>query len=242
VTISRDESRNAGAVGEDPWFADLPFESCFAYLPGGDGPLCEEGRRLCARLKAADRSWLPHLAAQVWLEAIGHGRFARSFGGGVVLVPVPGSAAALRTDGVVARLAWCLKQLGLATEVWPGLRRGHAVRKSAVAPAGERPSVLEHYGSFAVERPSRGDAAGGRYSRVAEPVGAGLRLTLVDDVITRGRTLLAAACRLREAFPDAEIRAFALLRTLGRGEVLRQVLDPCAGEVRWVAGDARRNP
>jgi hypothetical protein len=223
-------------------FTDLPFESCFAYLPTGDGPLCEDGRRLCARLKAADRGWLPHLAAQVWLEAIGHGRFTRSFGPDVVLVPVPGSAPALRTDWVVAHLAWCLKEVGLATEMWPGLRREHAVRKSAVAAAGERPSVLEHYASFAVERPSRGHAAGGRCSRVAELGGAGLRLTLVDDVITRGRTLLAAACRLRDAFPNAEIQAFALLRTLRRGEVLRQVLDPCAGEVRWLDGDARRSP
>lgn len=69
-----------------------------------------------------------------------------------------------------------------------------------------------------------------------------MRLTLVDDVITRGRTLLAAAGMLHEAFPGAEIRAFALVRTLGRGETLHRVLDPCEGEVRWAWGDARRIP
>lgn len=67
-----------------------------------------------------------------------------------------------------------------------------------------------------------------------------LRLTLVDDVVTRGRTLLAAAARLSEVFPAAEIRAFALLRTLGRNERLHGLLDPYEGEVRWIAGDARR--
>ena len=72
--------------------------------------------------------------------------------------------------------------------------------------------------------------------------GAELRLTLVDDVITRGRTLLAAAGRLREAFPEAQVRAFALLRTLAPEESLRRILDPCEGEVRWLSGDARRRP
>ena len=149
-------------------------------------------------------------------------------GSRVVLVPVPGSAPAQGTDWVGERLAWCLREVGLAAEVWPVLRRRHAVRKSAFASAGERPSVLEHYASLAVERAASGEV--------------GLKLTLVDDVITRGRTLLAAAGRLREAFPAAEVRAFALLRTLNRDETLLQVLDPCEGEVRWAAGDARRIP
>lgn len=196
---------------------------------------------MCARLKSADREWLPRLAAQVWLEAIGHSRFAPAFGNSVVLIPVPGSAPTQRTDWVGERLAWCLRQIGLAAEVWPVLQRRHAVRKSAFAAAGERPSVFEHYASFAVERAFSGGPFA-RRSLVGEAAGSGLRLTLVDDVITRGRTLMAAAGRLREAFPAAEIRAFAVLRTLGRDEVLRQVLDPCEGEVRWVAGDARRSP
>jgi hypothetical protein len=213
-------------------FPALPFASCFAYSPEGSGAVCEEGRLLCARLKGADRAWLPRLAARVWSERRGHGRFAAVLGERVLLVPVPGSAPAPQGRWVGESLAWCLKEIGLAAEVWPVLRRRFAVRKSAFAPAGERPSVLEHYASFAIECASlpRG------------PHGTCLRLTLVDDVITRGRTLLAAACRLREAFPGAEVRAFALLRTLARDETLARPLDPCEGEVRWVRGDARRVP
>lgn len=220
----------------------MPFASCFAYLPGGSGPVSEQGRLLRARLKAADKTWLPHFAARVWLEAIGHGHFTLTFGAHVVLVPVPGSRPAQRADWTGERLAWCLKEVGLATEVWPLLRRLYAVRKSAFAAAGERPSVLEHCASFAVDGALRGPAAIGQGPLVKKCRRPELQLTLVDDVITRGRTLLAAAGRLREAFPGAEIRAFALLRTLGPDETLRQILDPCEGEVRWVSGDARRYP
>lgn len=213
----------------------LPFASCFAYSPCGSGLVCEQGRLLCARLKCLDPAWLSRLAADVWLQARARNRFAAVLGRCVVLVPVPGSGLSSGAEWVGERLAWCLRELELAGQVWPVLRRCRAVQKSAFAPAGARPSVLEHYESFAIDRTLDGGPA-------REAVGAGLQLTLVDDVITRGRTVLGAAARLREAFPGAEVRAFALLRTLAREEPLRQVLDPCEGEVRWVRADARRVP
>jgi hypothetical protein len=61
-------------------------------------------------------------------------------------------------------------------------------------------------------------------------------------VITKGRTLLAAAARVREAFPEARVRAFTLLRTLGFIARVDQLLDPCTGEIRWQGGDAHRTP
>jgi orotate phosphoribosyltransferase len=64
---------------------------------------------------------------------------------------------------------------------------------------------------------------------------------LIDDVITRGRTLLAAAARVREALPGAKIRAFALLRTMGFSGI-KNLLEPCRGEIRWMDGDAKRDP
>lgn len=236
ATTSPHEGATVCSAGaEEASFPVLSFSSCFAYLPAGSGAVCEEGRLLCANLKAADPLWLPRLVARVWLEASGHGRFTAAFGGRVVLVPVPGSSAGPHVVWVGERLAWYLKEIGLAAEVWPVLQRRHAVRKSAFAPAGERPSVLEHYRSFAIDRASLPAVASGR----RDP---GVQLVLVDDVITRGRTLLAAAGRLHEAFPAAQVRAFALLRTLAWDETPRRILDPCDGEVRWVAGDARRWP
>jgi hypothetical protein len=59
---------------------------------------------------------------------------------------------------------------------------------------------------------------------------------------TKGRTLLAAAARLQDAFPAAEIRAFAMLRTMGFVQGVDHLLDPCVGEIRWSEGDAYRTP
>jgi len=38
------------------------------------------------------------------------------------------------------------------------------------------------------------------------------RITLIDDVITRDSTMVGMYGRLAEAFPDSEIRCFALVR------------------------------
>lgn len=102
--------------------------------------------------------------------------------------------------------------------------------------------MLEHYDSFALEGDFRRAVHGGTCGLGTGHRGSDLRLTLIDDVITRGRTLLAAAGRLRDAFPAAEIRAFTVVRTLAPDEVMRCVLDPCDGEIRWISGDARRRP
>jgi adenine/guanine phosphoribosyltransferase-like PRPP-binding protein len=86
--------------------------------------------------------------------------------------------------------------------------------------------VSLHYDSFYVEPPTEA------------PEG----IVLIDDVITKGRTLLAAASRLHEAFPDTRIRAFALLRTMGLISAIENLLCPCKGQIRWKGGDAHRSP
>jgi predicted amidophosphoribosyltransferase len=144
-----------------------------------------------------------------------------------LLVPVPGSAPSCHALWAAWQLAMALRELGLGREVWVGLERRSPVRKSATALSGARPSVREHFESFAVVR-----------SQQLPPQ----RIILVDDVITKGRTLLAAAARLRCEFAHADIRAFALVRTLGFLSRLDRLLAPCEGVVHWAGGDARREP
>lgn len=64
------------------------------------------------------------------------------------------------------------------------------------------------------------------------------RIAQIDDVITKGRTILAVATRLHEALPDADIRAFAPVRTMR----FLSNIEHCKGFVSWAGGDARRDP
>ncbi len=68
------------------------------------------------------------------------------------------------------------------------------------------------------------------------------RVTLVDDVVTKGRTLLAAASRVREVLPRAEVSAFALVRTMNLVLDIERIVEPCVGRIRCVDADAAREP
>jgi predicted amidophosphoribosyltransferase len=205
----------------------IAYASCYVYSPAGAGVICEHSRLLCALLKAANAHFMAKYAVRVHQQAQESPQLAGFFRSDDLLVPVPGSAPNTRgSTWVAADLADALVRAGIGTMAWRGLHRICPVRKSATAAPGARPTVALHYASFVMDCP---------------PITA-QNVVLVDDVVTRGRTLLAAATRLQEAFPEAHIRAFALLRTLGFIPRVRQLLDPCKGEIRWKAGDAHRNP
>lgn len=187
--------------------------------------------------------WLPTYAAEVHKQVLRSEGWARLFEKAAVLVPVPGSSTAPRAPTgaepsqtrrgsppwAAERLACALRGIGLGTTVWDGLRRVQPVRKSATALNAERPTVRQHYDSFAVTREP---------PNPARPE----RIVLVDDVVTKGRTVFAAALRLQEAFPNADIRAFALVRTMGFLPDIRHTLEPCHGVIRWAGGDVHREP
>jgi hypothetical protein len=205
----------------------IAYASCYVYSPTGMGTVSEKSRLLRALLKAGDASFMLKYALRVRQQATDSPLLSGFFGAADVLVPVPGSGA-YPTGRLWAaeHLAIALVNEGLGRAAWSGLHRVRAVRKSATAAPDERPTVQLHYESFVIERPEI----------------APERIVLIDDVVTKGRTLLAAASRVHEAFPAAKIRAFALIRTMGLIAGVQQLLDPCRGEIRWRAGDARRSP
>lgn len=57
------------------------------------------------------------------------------------------------------------------------------------------------------------------------------RLLLVDDVVTKGTTLLAAATVLRRRWPHVQVSAFAAIRTCGLEPDIERILDPCDGTI-----------
>jgi predicted amidophosphoribosyltransferase len=107
--------------------------------------------------------------------------------GAVALVPVPSSAAALRTRGrdhvreLTAVAAAELRALGIAAQEARLLRRRGRLRDSAGLSAAQRRANLA--GTFVADRRPAGGPAGAL-------------LVLVDDVVTSGATLTEAAAVL----------------------------------------------
>jgi hypothetical protein len=223
--VARSPTRARSAMGCA--IRRITFASCYVYSPCGSGAACERSRLLRAMLKSGDTRFIVKYAFRVHQQVVDESPLAGFVCPDHILVPVPGSArSATGRITVAEHLAMAMVEAGLGGGLWNGLRRIWPVRKSATAPRRSRPTVANHYDSFAIG------------AATALPP----RVVLVDDVVTKGRTLLAAAARLQEAFPTAEIRAFAMLRTMGLVQGVDHLLDPCVGEIRWSAGDAHRTP
>jgi predicted amidophosphoribosyltransferase len=207
----------------------VAFASCYVYSPCGACATSERSRFLCALIKAGDARMILKYATRVRQQASHSPPLAGFFSSTDVLIPVPGSEPRDKGFGSITdHLAAAFVREGLGRRAWAGLQRVRAVPKSATAAPGGRPTVGTHFDTFAVEH--------------TDAIPGSAQIVLIDDVITRGRTLLAAAMRLHEAFPLAHIRAFALLRTMGFTPDVDRLLDPCVGEITWRAGDAHRNP
>jgi predicted amidophosphoribosyltransferase len=184
-------------------------------------------RLLLGLLKSGDAGFMLKYALRVRQQAEESPPLAGFFEATDVLVPVPGCApCAPGASWTAEHLAAALVNEGLGRAAWAGLHRIRAVPKSATAARGQRPTVNLHYESLMIDR----------YPTTPE------KIVLIDDVVTKGRTLLAAASRVHEAFPCTHIRAFALVRTMGLISGVQRLVDPCRGEISWRAGDAHRSP
>jgi len=154
--------------------------------------------------------------------------FVSFFQPDVILVPTPKSSLMRpNTLWVPERIAAALVEAGLGKEVVPCLVRSKSVSKAALSRPQERPTPAEHYESMGVQK---------RLSKPGE-------VMLVDDVVTRGATLLGAANRLADVFPQTRIRAFAAMRTISDLSDFIKVYDPCTGTITLRAsGDSLRRP
>jgi predicted amidophosphoribosyltransferase len=211
-----------------PTLRSLDFASCFVYAPCGAGAVSARSRALCGMIKTAEPALVPLYARCVARQARG-AMLAEFFRTVDVMIPIPASKPGRAHRGHLPdRLAAALVAEGLAARAWQGLLRVRAVPKSATAAPGLRPTLQAHYDSLSVVPGS--------------PLADGAHFMLIDDIVTKGRTLLAAAMRLQEGYPQARISAFALVRTRGFTHELDGLLEPCVGRIGWRAGEAHRNP
>ncbi len=153
--------------------------------------------------------------------------FADYFNTNPILVPTPNSSLnKLDTLWVPQHLATALVKKGLGGKVVECLNRATPLQKSATSSAENRPKAVEHYDSMEVIK------------TLHEPK----EILLVDDVVTRGATLLGAANKLTDAFPNARIRAFAAMRTISSESNFVEINDPCMGTIALHGDKTFRNP
>ncbi len=204
----------------------LAYCAPLVYSPRGESDIAKKSRAVRDALKGGDKQLIPAMATHV-RELVDSGKISGFFGSDVTLVPVPRSAPAKPESlWVPLMIARALKDIGLAQEVWPCLTRAKAVQKSAWAVPGERPTLDQHIASL-------------KLTEFLAPTG---RILLIDDFITKGRTLLAAAITITNGIHGLDLKAFACIRTLGLVPDIERLRDPTVGSVTVVNGDAFRNP
>jgi len=206
----------------------LDYFAPFCYSPRGPSQSAERSRCLRTLIKQAhpgalDRC-LQRLRTMIDLGVTPAFLSIPS----LALVPLPRRTPTgrLGASAPAVLIGQRLLEAGVGAVLWPALGRIRPLAKSAWAHPGTRPEFHEHYDSLALvecDPPSR-------------------QVLLVDDVVTRGRTLLSAAMRLRDALPQIEVYAFALLRTDGLSPDIEQITAPLCGTIRLLGGDAFRRP
>lgn len=210
----------------------ITFGSFLIYAPRGTSELSNKAKQFVRALKEERLIGVPpqspsEYAARRLADERANGILEEVFGAVPLLIPVPRSS--LTVEGGIwpaYNIASALVARGIGASVVPCLQRVRAVPKSAFAASGFRPKPLDHYESIIAKK----------------MITDRKELCLVDDVITKSATLLAAASRLQEAYPQAKIVAFALVRTLGFVEDIERIVEPVFGTISLRGDEAAREP
>jgi hypothetical protein len=213
--------------------SQLEFGALLTYAPHGDSPETRRSKDVMFVLKRDGYVGEPKILMSEWIAQTIQRRmtelpFASFFQSNTILVPTPKSSL-MKPDSlwVPERIATALVRAGIGKGVALCLVRDKAVPKAAFCAPSDRPTAAQHYESMSVQ---------GSLSKPDE-------ILLIDDVVTRGATLLGAANRLAQVFPHSHIRAFAAMRTISNPNEFEKVYNPCIGTIDlWESGDTFRRP
>ncbi len=213
--------------------SQLEFGALLSYSPHGANQKAAHSKDVMKALKRDQYIGKPPILMSEWVaktvqQKMSELPFAGFFKPNTVLVPAPKSVL-MKPDTlwVPQRIATALVAAGIGKQVEACLKRTKPVTKAASSSPSQRPTALQHYESLSVQ------------SSLSKPD----EIVLVDDIITRGATLLGCANRLAEAFPHSHIRAFVAMRTISNPNEFENVYNPCVGNIDlWETGDTFRRP
>lgn len=169
------------------------FFTLLVYSPRGSSKNAINSRKLMGVCKNGDATFANKVAHKIQ-EINKNNYFYNS-----ALIPAPRSAPLAKGAVLPTRvLAECLVNNGLGNVVYECIQRIVPIPKSSSQYTAEtRNSVQTHLESLKVES-----------MVIAEST-----LIIIDDVLTLGRTTMACAIKLKEIYPNKEIKIFCPFRT-----------------------------
>ena len=202
----------------------LPYYTQYAYDPRGRGDENSKSRKICAHLKrnsiiksGGETVTMVDLMVRRIKDRIDSSIFEQFFGDDVVAVPMPSSSLQKKDSLWVPReICESLFNNELVGSISPCILRNKAVTKSATAGHGNRPNPKTHCKSFGFN--------------VDPYISNARRVLLVDDLVTRGSTMVGAYMHLKNNGVLSDIFAFALIRTEGLGNFTK-VNNPVIGRL-----------
>jgi hypothetical protein len=201
---------------------ELECVSLLSYCPRGGDAEAQRSRDIKTALKNGKLTGNPptpitRQIATIIQRNIQLPPLLAAFGILPTLVPTPKSSLTREGDlWVPHQLAEELLGVNLGKRVAPILSRTVAIPKAASSEPANRPTAQRHFETMAVQ------------TELASPES----FLLIDDVVTRGATLLGAANRLRASYPAVPIRAFAAIRTVSNPMEFSQITSPVIEVIR----------
>jgi len=212
--------------------SEIEFGSYLSYSPWGKSEIALRSRTVRSQLKGDEHIKsrnipISTLIAENIKKNFKELPFANFFKENTILVPTPNSSLR-KSDSlwVPQRLTRALVNAGLGKDFVECLSRITPIRKASTSPSSERPKAEEHYETMGISK----------------TLDEHDEILLVDDIVTRGATMLGAANKLADEFPNANIRVFAAMRTITNPNEFAHIIDPCAGTIELVNGETFRNP
>ncbi len=207
----------------------INYGTLINYSPRGQSELSQRSRNVCGGIKHCKPAYITNITdslrreeSRPLLDILNEDR---------VLVPIPRSGL-LKEDTIWPSLiiAEELQQKGFGRSVNTILSRHTPIIKSSNQHgADNRPSVKNQFDSLLIK----------------EDLFLHNSITLVDDVLTMGRTSFACAQLIHEAYPNiVDIAVFAAVRTQGFKDNVETIFNPSIGIISYNqnSGKTRRHP